>query len=618
MFRQLIRFGSVGGFATLAHISIGLTVQRAFSVSPQEANLVGFLVGVVVSYLGNAYFTFAVHPKSVRQMLRFALLSLVGLAASSATVWLIATHLELGFVAAMVAVGVIVPPLTFLAMRLWVFDSGAERASASSTDFVLCAVISVAVLTLMWGRMLNHDTAWYLIAARKWLDGAQLYVDLIEVNPPLNFYLTLPALGFAELFGISDTNGQYCVISLLYFFSLFWCSAIIRSQWGMPPGRGEIFLVGVGVAIILPALNNFAQREHILLIFLLPWLLCVASPRPLTRKERIFCAAFAAVGICLKPHFILFPLAVTVFQTFERRSLRPILFAENLTFLCVGFAYVGFVAAVHPAYLFQIVGIAIQVYGAYGAQFGEILSKISLEICLLALPAAVATASRYRNSMAALFMALSVAGLGSYLLQGTGFRYHAVPFVAFGLIACILIIVKSDRPGPIVIAAVLALAGLAGISIKRGFYENRNVAEISLVAEQLGEVDGLMVLSTYVSAGPPAAMALGTDWTSRYPANWLVPGAINSLSRTDCGIEVTTCARLERIAAKNRSDNIEDILEARPGLLILDRRSEYFASQGFDWEVFMNEDPAWQTVIVKYRKVAESDHFIYYFNGTLR
>ena len=40
----------------------------------------------------------------------------------------------------------------------------------------------------MWGQTINHDTAWYLYATRAWLDGAQLYVDIVEVNPPLSFY----------------------------------------------------------------------------------------------------------------------------------------------------------------------------------------------------------------------------------------------------------------------------------------------------------------------------------------------------------------------------------------------------------------------------------------------
>ena len=47
----------------------------------------------------------------------------------------------------------------------------------------------------------NHDVAWYLVATDRFLDGARLYRDIIEVNPPLVFYLTVPPVAVARLTG---------------------------------------------------------------------------------------------------------------------------------------------------------------------------------------------------------------------------------------------------------------------------------------------------------------------------------------------------------------------------------------------------------------------------------
>lgn len=121
MLAQLIRFAGVGGLATLAHVLVALAVQAALPVTPQQANLAGFAAGFVVSYSGHARLTFGAPLRSGPQLVRFFVLSLLGLGASSLTVHVMTGLLGLGFGPAMLAVAVIVPALTYLAMRFWVF-----------------------------------------------------------------------------------------------------------------------------------------------------------------------------------------------------------------------------------------------------------------------------------------------------------------------------------------------------------------------------------------------------------------------------------------------------------------------------------------------------------------
>ena len=35
----------------------------------------------------------------------------------------------------------------------------------------------------------DDDIAWLLYVARKWMEGKQLYIDLVEINPPLIIWL---------------------------------------------------------------------------------------------------------------------------------------------------------------------------------------------------------------------------------------------------------------------------------------------------------------------------------------------------------------------------------------------------------------------------------------------
>jgi putative flippase GtrA len=118
---QLVRFGLVGGLATLVHVLAALSAQSLFHLSAQAANLVGFCVAVLVSYLGHLRFTFDVSDRSGAQFLRFVAMSGLSLMTSSATVWLIATRMGLGFGVAMAAVTIVVPAASFMVMRFWVF-----------------------------------------------------------------------------------------------------------------------------------------------------------------------------------------------------------------------------------------------------------------------------------------------------------------------------------------------------------------------------------------------------------------------------------------------------------------------------------------------------------------
>lgn len=612
MVGQFIRFGGVGGVATLVHVIVAMLMRGSLGLSPLQANFAGFSSALLLSYVGHAQCTFGIGLSRGSQFLRFLFVALVGLVISSGTVWILDTELGLDFGISMLTVAVLVPVATYLALRFWVFETTSESPKTDWWGLGLSGTCALVILGLFWGRMINHDTAWYLIATREWLGGAELYTRLIEVNPPLNFYFTVPAISLADLLGISDTNGSYLALSLLIFLILYWCCAILRDELHVSPGQRAALLSGITVAFVAPALNNFGQREHLMVILTMPWLLGELASEPKLHRRQIVRAIVAALGICLKPHFVLFPAAVTVLLILRERSPRPLVSAGNFTFLAVGLGYIGFVAAVHPAYLSQIVPIAQEVYGAYGATFGIVFFRIAIEIILALVLARVVLSRSTQHPGADLFAVMALAGLGCYFLQGTGFGYHAIPFRAYAFIGFCFVIVLNPLPKVIMVTTGLAAISLMAINIERGFYQNNAALEIADVAQDLGGIDSLMVLSSFVHAGPSTAIASGARWVSRYPANWLVPGALNRLEKIDCENDPAICATLETIAQRNRGDNLTDIAATPPDLLVIDQIPGYFEKPGFSWEGFMALDPAWFDVKEKYTEVRKTQRFIYY------
>jgi putative flippase GtrA len=612
MTAQVLRFGAVGGVATLAHVLVAVLAERALAVGPQQANLVGFLTALLVSYFGHGNYTFPSGRSPSEQFLRFALVALATYVSSSLTVALCTQSLGLPFALAMVPVAVVVPAASFLAMRFWVFQSDTIVVFARLRGAALSAVITLAMGVLFIGKPLTNDVVWYLIATREWLGGAPLYETIMEVNPPLNFYLTVPAIFLADHLGIGDDVAQYLVIWMLLFVSLYWCSAIIGTDFDLPPIRQALLLIGLGVAMTVSALDSVGQREFFLVLLLMPWLLTQVADRPKLIGREIATASVAAIGVCLKPHFVLFPLAVTLVWVLRTRSLRPVLSSSNMVFLAAGLAYVGYVAVIHPAYLNDIVPIAQLVYGGYRAEPEVVFGLFYREFLLIALPAGIALVDRNKRFDSHPLVAATIAGFLCYSLQAKGFGYHLIPFLAFGLVACLLVIVHVRTVGPVVVACGVAWVGVIGIMAGEGFHRSYSVEMAKRVKRDLVEFDSVIALTTNLGAGPPVAFETGTRWASRYPTNWLVPGALNELAKTDCAAEAKLCARLRDIADRNRSDNIEDMIAYKPDLLIVDRYSGYFDVERFDWLAFMDEDPAWAAVFSQYAMVGYSQRYDYY------
>ncbi len=475
----------------------------------------------------------------------------------------------------------------------------ADRMLAFGIAYTLA--YSAAFLAALWGRTIGHDTAWYLLSTRDWLAGARLYVDILELNPPMNSYLTVPPLLLAELLGISDVHGQYVFVIALTAVSLFWSWSILRERIALSPARQALALLGLSLVLTLPMLGEIAQREHLMTVLALPWFLgAVPGPKD-PAPRRIARAVPAAIGLCLKPYFLAFPLAVTLWQMLRLRSLRPLLSAQNITILVIGAAYVGIVAWAHPAYFSDIAPTGVKVYGAFEPAFLEVLIKLTF-FALPFLPFLIISAiAPDRIPEIPLFLIGIAAGAAAYFVQAKGFHYHMVPFLAFALLAAVWTIVTARSLTPVVLSAVLSIPVFLYVTL---YYAPRTPwpdADILAAMGADARPDSLFAATTRVDAGPLVALMTGARWTSRYPQNWTVPGALAGLTGTDCAQDPVTCADFERILHRTRDHNIDDITSHKPEIILIDKRRGFFSGDHFSWYEFFETSPLWAAEIANYR-----------------
>ena len=67
---------------------------------------------------------------------------------------------------------------------------------------IIAGIVAVAWL---WqsANPVHYDMSWLIVVAERWLDGEQLYVDLLETNPPASVFLYTPIVVIARGFGVA-------------------------------------------------------------------------------------------------------------------------------------------------------------------------------------------------------------------------------------------------------------------------------------------------------------------------------------------------------------------------------------------------------------------------------
>src|SRR6185437_14862400 len=78
----------------------------------------------------------------------------------------------------------------------------AQRPIVTSISLVLLVGVTAIVLFAALRSPLKDDIAWLLYVARRWIAGRELYVDVIEVNPPLIIWISAIPVELARWFHV--------------------------------------------------------------------------------------------------------------------------------------------------------------------------------------------------------------------------------------------------------------------------------------------------------------------------------------------------------------------------------------------------------------------------------
>jgi hypothetical protein len=469
------------------------------------------------------------------------------------------------------------------------------------------ALIALATTAFHATAPTNHDVAWILDGAGRLLDGGRFGRDVVDVNPPLAWWLAAVPVAFARL-----TGGGFAVAAAMLPALLAFASAALAdaawSRGSLPtPSRRCLTFVTGAFLMIAPG-YDYGQREHLMLIVALPYLAAASvrvEGRHLSQPLAATAGLVSAVGFCLKPWFFLIPLVTELWIGLKTRSLRSNFRTETIALVAVALGYGAALLAFAPDYVFSIVPDAEAGYWTYDSSFPVVTSNLALAL----LPSLIAAAILHRGlfgaipaSAQAMFLA-SVGACSAAFLQMKGWPYQLLPATGFAFIGCVALycmLPAAARRRPLVVVAVtLRLVASFDASVRYAWQlalSRETVDRVQRLAavfrEYAGEGGPVFAFITSPRDIHPAVLASGARWVSSSCCVYLLPAGV----RAD-EIAADKAARAREVAQRQVARVISLIVAEKPAVVIIDANREKlgFAGAAFDYLPYLLRNASFAT-----------------------
>jgi hypothetical protein len=471
----------------------------------------------------------------------------------------------------------------------------------------LLSTLAVVLFTTMRSP-LKDDVAWLLYVAGQWLGGQRLYVDLVEINPPLIVWLSALPASVSEWIGVAPKSVALPFFTACALGTCWWSACLLRGVSPLFQDRLAVCAV-IGTVLLGLAGPELGQREFLLAAASTPYLCLFARSLGRDRPRlgiAIAAGMVAGLGCALKPRYIL------VFAALEMvalaRGLRP--WRPAVLALAVTLAtYATGVVLLYPAYLERAVPLAIALYAATDVPFAFMVTD-NLTVMLGEAALLLLWWSSRRTREANLILVLGVFALASTLvcfIDGKNWFYHRLP----ATIATVLGLLcwsasMMTRPGPerraqrvqlLLVCAALSTFGMAAIGRLRPQVELACAPDLSTEArlEKLirrERAKTYVAFSEWIGLGFPVVNNTGVVWASRFDSMWALKGELWR-------------ARFDPTAPKEwpvRRWVARDFVDGCPDLAVVDTRESlnYIA-------VLSASDPAFASAWSQYHQIAAFD-----------
>jgi len=92
-------------------------------MGPSQSSVLAYFVGMIVSFIGQKVYTFEISKTHYRQLLRFSVLSVIGLSVAHWNLYVVTEILSVAPMWGIAITSILIPILNFVIMKTWVFES---------------------------------------------------------------------------------------------------------------------------------------------------------------------------------------------------------------------------------------------------------------------------------------------------------------------------------------------------------------------------------------------------------------------------------------------------------------------------------------------------------------
>ncbi len=390
-------------------------------------------------------------------------------------------------------------------------------------------ILTAASIAFAWWYQsttyLNPDIGWLLHLARSSMDGAVLYRDLIEINPPLIVWLLYPVVCFSQMTGMPLDVATRLAVGLLALGMTLWSIALVEPKMRWPALPLLTF-----VALVVPS-GAFGQREHLLTLFLWPSLALVvrrARGDTVAAWMALAIGATAATGVALKPHFALIWVGTAAYLAARLGLRRFLQLPETITVLVAAPIYLLAITLATPDYW--------TVVHSFGPLYLNYLANPRWIFLLQAkfLAALLCTGlwllGRGRLEERVLQDVLGIAVVGAVLgvvAQGKMFHYHYLPATSLTVLLAVSLLGRW-RPLTGGTFVLLVLCGQLLYQQFTGEWRELNrrtgprVEFEALFTSVVKPNDHVTMLLWHLSDAWPLALRLGGNYDYPMPSIWWV------------------------------------------------------------------------------------------------
>jgi hypothetical protein len=512
-----------------------------------------------------------------------------------------------------------------------------EPSSGSSPDHgVTWAAGGLLLLALIaeFRSLIRPDTGFLLDAAGRVLDGAVIYRDVVEINPPLIIWLNMLAVAASRLSGLSDILVYRAGFTLLVFGCLVVAMMVMR-RFLLPGEARPQRLLLAALLFVLFALpgRDYGEREHLVLGLVLPYVFLAAARAGgafVTPGWGWAAGVLAGLGFALKPHFLLLWPALELVPRIRRHVPWPRILPESIAIAMVLVGYLGAIALITPQYF----SLVAQLAGPYTRFLYDpfwrlLITGPGAAVTFLALLASVAL--RGRASHPALWDGVAVATVAAYLAgaaQQKGLDYHFYPSLGLGVV--LLVLVTTDLGSPpariaerlyrvvaaaslvTVVGAVLmrSAVGATGYDPQRSEFE----ARVRAVREHAGS-GRVFVMSYHIGSAYPLVNYSGLRSASRFPQLWILPATYWDELHADAPLRFRNRDQMGPVERYLNDATLADFEHYQPTVLVVLRHARDLPANGMrrlDYIAYFGRDPRFAPLLRQYRWVADVGEYAVY------